>query len=158
MNIVLIKIGDGQYWLLSLRSEIMTKEKINSKSLKELKEELIEMERLFCKSSKLEGASGWAKFFSKAGVMLPSKNDPIEGPAAIEAAMQPLFQAPDIRFVWEPLAADVSADGSLGYTYGTYHRSYKDHSGADIIETGKYMTIWKRQPDGQWQIEADIGN
>lgn len=136
----------------------MEKEIINSKSLKELREELIERERLFCKSAKLEGAPGWAKFFSKAGVMIPSKNAPIEGPAAIEAAMQPLFQSPNIKFTWEPLAADVSEDGSLGYTYGTYERSFTDKSGTNIFETGKYMTIWKRQPDGEWQISADIGN
>jgi len=24
--------------------------------------------------------------------------------------------------------------------------------------TGKYMTVWKKQPDGSWKVVADMGN
>ncbi len=119
---------------------------------------LIEMEHTFCKAAGKDGAAGWARFFSESGVMLNKSGKPIQGPKTIENAIEPLFQLPELKFVWEPMSADVSDDGTLGYTYGNYERTYLDEDGEMVEEKGMYMTIWKRQSDGQWRIAADVGN
>ena len=130
----------------------------NTKEKSEMITSLMEMEHAFCKSASEDGAVGWARFFSETGVMLNKSGKPIQGPKTIENAIGPLFQLPDLRFVWEPMAADVSDDGTLGYTYGNYERTYLDEDGEKIEEKGMYMTIWKRQGYGQWRIAADVGN
>lgn len=136
----------------------MSKANNEHKSVETLKGELREMEKRFCEAAHNDGASGWAKFFAETGVMLSSSSSPISGPEAIEAEMRDAFATKDFKLIWRPLHIDVSADGSLGYTYGTYNRSWTDSNGHLTEATGKYMTVWKRQPDGQWLIEADIGN
>lgn len=134
------------------------KEVDNTKEKSEMVTSLIEMEHTFCKAAGKDGAVGWARFFSESGVMLNKSGKPIQGPKTIEKAIGPLFQLPDLRFVWEPMAADVSDDGTLGYTYGNYERTYLDEDGEKVEEKGMYMTIWKRQDDGTWRIAADVGN
>ena len=57
---------------------------------------------------------------------------------------------------WSPAWADVSSDGSLGYTTGgwSFHpKGVKDSAKA----FGEYLTIWKKQPDGKFKAVLDIG-
>jgi len=119
---------------------------------------LIEMEHSFCNAASEEGAIGWARYFSESGVMLNKSGNPIKGAKTIENAIRPLFSLAELSFTWEPMTADVSDDGTLGYTYGVYNRTYLDEKGEKVEEKGMYMTIWKRQSDGNWLIAADVGN
>jgi ketosteroid isomerase-like protein len=47
----------------------------------------------------------------------------------------------------------VAKSGDLAWTWGKFilHTQNGDR-------TGKYVTIWRRQPGGQWVIDADIGS
>jgi ketosteroid isomerase-like protein len=58
---------------------------------------------------------------------------------------------------WKPTQAAASRSGDLGYTWGRYE--YRDHSadGKAVVETGNYVTIWKRQSDGSWKVVLDGG-
>jgi len=58
---------------------------------------------------------------------------------------------------WQPVKADVSRSGDLGYTYGSYE--FKA-SGVDAkpVEKGNYVRIWKRQRGGKWRVVLDILN
>lgn len=60
---------------------------------------------------------------------------------------------------WQPLMVDVSADGTLGYTWGRYE--YRPAVPADgqpaAPHVGIYLTIWKRQSDGSWKFVFDGG-
>ncbi|HEV8263425.1 MAG TPA: DUF4440 domain-containing protein [Gemmatimonadales bacterium] len=52
---------------------------------------------------------------------------------------------------WAPVTADVAGSGDLGCTVGE----------AVVKPRGsysKYLTVWKRQPDGRWKFVADGGN
>jgi ketosteroid isomerase-like protein len=57
---------------------------------------------------------------------------------------------------WQPVFADVSRAGDLGYTTGPweFREGATDEKPAG---QGQYMTIWKRQPDGHWKFVLDFG-
>lgn len=57
---------------------------------------------------------------------------------------------------WEPVWADISADGSVGYTTGPWDFRPKGKDG-DPIAFGEYVTIWKKQKDGNFKAILDIG-
>lgn len=58
---------------------------------------------------------------------------------------------------WDPVYAEISADGTLGYTTGPW--TYEGGEGADRIQIhGHYVSIWEIQPDGAWKVILDIGN
>ena len=62
------------------------------------------------------------------------------------------------RLTWSPVAADISASGDLGYTYGTFEFRSKDKEGKETVNHGKYMSVWKKQADGSWKVAVDMGN
>lgn len=78
-----------------------------------------------------------------------------------ELAAAPRQPAPPAGFKleWEPLFADVSDDGSLGYTWGYLKITAppKDGKGDPRITLGMTLTIWKRQADGSWKWVFDGG-
>jgi ketosteroid isomerase-like protein len=57
---------------------------------------------------------------------------------------------------WEPIYADISAAGDLGYTTGPWEFRPR---GADDkpVAFGNFMTIWKKQPDGTFKFLLDLG-
>jgi ketosteroid isomerase-like protein len=57
---------------------------------------------------------------------------------------------------WDPSLADVSASGDLGYTTGEWISSRRDFPDAPPT-FGQYATIWRRQMDGEWKAELNVG-
>ena len=57
---------------------------------------------------------------------------------------------------WDPAFADVAASGDLGYTTGEWISSRRDFPDAPPT-FGQYATIWRRQMDGAWKAELNVG-
>ena len=64
---------------------------------------------------------------------------------------------PNTSLTWAPSKVDVSADGTLGYTWGRYDYAAKGKDGKVTSTPGIYLTIWKRQADGTWKFVFDGG-
>jgi len=57
---------------------------------------------------------------------------------------------------WYPAFADIAASGDMGFTTGPWeYRSAKTDK--DAAGFGNYITIWKKQADGNWKVAADLG-
>lgn len=123
-----------------------------------LKEYIKDLDRKFDQETFKRGLEGWVSFFADDAVMVPSQGDVIKGKEAIRGAMRTLFDYKEFSLRWEPLSANLSDDLSMAYTYGEYIRTYLDNNNNLNKSTGKYTTIWKKQPDGEWRIVLDIGN
>jgi len=63
---------------------------------------------------------------------------------------------PDAVLVWAPERAEVAESGDLGYTTGPWEFR-RGGAGGEILATGRYVSVWKRGPDGVWRLAADIG-
>jgi hypothetical protein len=58
--------------------------------------------------------------------------------------------------LWEPIFADVSADGLLGYTTGP--SEFRPRGAADTtVIYGHFVSMWRRAPGGPWKVELDVG-
>ncbi len=53
---------------------------------------------------------------------------------------------------------DVMVGGDLAVETGTFEWTLQPKTGKEIKDKGKYLTVWKRQPDGSWKIVRDINN
>ena len=56
------------------------------------------------------------------------------------------------------LYAAVAGSRDLGYTIGEYTSTGRGPTGAAVQRFGKYLTVWKRQPNGSWKFVVDGGN
>lgn len=80
------------------------------------------------------------------------------GKEAIGKLFSGFFALPALQISWHPTKAQVAKSGELGYTSGTFQMTFNDPSGKPISDTGKYVTVWKKQSDGSWKVLLDIFN
>jgi len=129
----------------------------DSHTLASWKTELMEADVAFNLAVANEGAAGWVSFFSSDGAMISQGAGELRGHAAIQGAMEEAFSDPTYRLTWEPLRAEISRAGDLGYTVGRYTSSRVGSLGQTIRSSGMYVSIWRRQADGSWKVEMDLG-
>lgn len=120
---------------------------------------LLAADRAFDGATAARGAAGWGSFFAPDGIMVPPAGElPKGGPAEAEAAMRGLFVDRKSTLHWQPERAWIAASGDLGFTVGTYELHTAGADGQAIVQTGRYLTAWRKQADGSWKVAADIGN
>jgi ketosteroid isomerase-like protein len=112
---------------------------------------LLERDREWSQSTK--DTEKFVSFFAPDGSVYPPGMPITTGTAAIRDMFAKMSSAPGFSLTWTPAKADVSANGDLGYTAGTY-----DMTMGSAAEKGKYVTVWKKQSDGQWKVTDDIFN
>lgn len=56
---------------------------------------------------------------------------------------------------WTP--EDAGADGALGWTAGVWMFNGIDGKGAALKLTGHYLTVWKKDSQDAWKVQADMG-
>lgn len=57
---------------------------------------------------------------------------------------------------WDPVYADVSRAGDVGYTTGPWEFRPGGESGK-AVAWGEFFTIWRKQADGSWRWVIDMG-
>jgi ketosteroid isomerase-like protein len=57
---------------------------------------------------------------------------------------------------WEPIYADISAAGDMGYDTGPWEFRPKGAEDKPVA-FGQFMTIWKKQADGTFKFMLDLG-
>jgi len=119
--------------------------------------ELMDADRAFNEATANQGASGWVSFFAQDGAMISEGVGEIRGHDAIETTMEGAFSDPSFRLTWEPIRAEVSEGGDLGYTVGRYTSVRIGNLGQEVRRRGLYVSIWRRQEDGSWKVEMDLG-
>lgn len=69
------------------------------------------------------------------------------------------FFAPDgPTLSWTPTHGEVIGAGDLGYTVGTSIFRAKNAAGVMTERHGSYLTVWRKQRDGRWQVVFDTGS
>jgi len=116
---------------------------------------LYKLEAAFAKDVAEKGGAGFAAWFAEDGVALSNGAVPLIGKVAIakSAAWSPQVY----QLTWTPTAAVMGPSGDMGYTWGHYEGHSKDANGNPVLTKGRYMTIWRRQPDGAWKVVLDAG-
>jgi len=80
-----------------------------------------------------------------------SGNEPIRGAEAIGQAWAPLFLDEVAPFSWHPDVVVVLESGGLAMTSGPVR-------GPSGQEMGRFNSIWRKDPDGQWRVVFDKGS
>ena len=111
----------------------------------------------FDSATAARGLEGWVSFVADSGRQIDAQGNFVTGPAAIRELMRGLLSDSLRSLRWAPDLADVSGDGTLGYTWGRWTMTVRDASGSRPSGQGRYLTVWRKQRDGSWKVEGDIG-
>ncbi len=116
-------------------------------------------DRDFDQATAERGAAGWIAWFEPDGLQVGGNDKLLRGREAIRGEMEPLLGDPATDLRWRPLVAEASAAGDLGYTIGAWDFVERREGAAPAVAArGRYLTVWRQQPDGGWKVVADIGN
>ena len=115
--------------------------------------ELLTLDGKFSQAVAKGGGAAFANWFADDGITLNNGKPPVYGHARIAAVAT--WKAQDYQLTWYPEYAQMGPSGDMGYTWGHYDGASKDHNGNPVKTSGRYMTIWKKTPDGKWKVALD---
>jgi uncharacterized protein (TIGR02246 family) len=95
-------------------------------------------------------------FYTDDAVLLAPGTPRFDGAEAIQAFWQGFIDG-GARDVWIETTTIVEA-GEYGYGVGAYRCTQPASSGERVRDTGKYIVVYRRQPDGGWKVIADQFN
>jgi ketosteroid isomerase-like protein len=95
------------------------------------------------------------KFYAPDAVFLQPTGERITGSAAIRTLFQTIMAAFNSDLTLH--SQNLEASGDLAYDSGDFRETLTNTAtGAKIASNGSYLIIFKRQPDGNWQIVQQV--
>jgi ketosteroid isomerase-like protein len=117
---------------------------------------LFDLEARFARDVLEKGGAGFASWFAEDGVTLGNGAAPVIGKVAI--AKSSTWSPREYQLTWKPTDAVMSPSGDMGYTWGHFEGRSRDSSGNPVLTTGRYITTWRKEPDGTWKVVLDAGS
>ncbi len=117
---------------------------------------LFNLEAKFAADTATGGGKAFASWFADDAMTLSNKQAAVIGKAKIVA--DATWDPKQYQLTWTPQGGQMSPGGDMGFTWGHYEGDSKDHNGNPVKTTGRYMTIWKKMPDGSWKVALDSSN
>jgi ketosteroid isomerase-like protein len=113
-------------------------------------QKLVETEQAFARNAAEKGTrTAFLEFLADDGIIFA----PTEANGKLIWKARP--ESPAL-LSWKPAWADLSSDGKLGYTTGSWEFRPKGKSDAPT-GFGEYVTLWQKQSDGSYKAVLDIG-
>jgi len=102
-------------------------------------------------------AAAVAAFYANDAIQMPANEPAIVGKEAWQSSLQAFFDQFTIKGnTSEVLEAEIAGD--LAFVRGTYVITVSPKAGGKPTQySGKFVHIFKRQPDGVWKIYRAIG-
>ncbi len=95
------------------------------------------------------------QLYTEDAVMMPPNQAAAEGRAAVQAWLGEFPTTSEVSLT----IVNIDGRGDLAYVRGTYSLTITMEGMPEAIrDTGKYLEIRRRQPDGSWPIAVDIYN
>lgn len=87
-------------------------------------------------------------------VWMPPNQPALEGRADIQE-----WLSPQINTDFELTTLETGGRGGFAYTRGSFSITFTAEGMAgSVSDTGKYVEIWRKEPDGSWLIDQVIWN
>ncbi len=104
-------------------------------------------------------AGDWATlagFYSEDAVFMPANEPAVKGRAAIQAWHE-AAHATTTQFTAPPV--EIDGRGDLAYVWGTYSFTFTPEGAPEPIhDSGKWVAVSRKQPDGSWLTVVNIFN
>jgi len=147
MRSVVVAVGMCA-WLVSQPSEAQTSKGLSGADVSRINEvSQVQVKAVLAKD--------WATFaaqYVEDAVVYPPNEPAVTGRAAIRAWSERFPPMTDFK------ATSVKVEGrdDLAYVLGTYTMTLASPGATPVKDSGKYVEIRRRQPDGRWLLAVDM--
>ena len=117
-----------------------------------------EIEAEWSKAAAAKDVERLVSFYADDASVFAPGTPVVTGKDAIRRTLDADFATPGSSLSFQPAKVEVSRGGDLAYCSGTYTMTMNDPKGKPVTDKGKYVAVYKKQPDGKWKCVADIHN
>jgi uncharacterized protein (TIGR02246 family) len=114
-----------------------------------------DVEANWAKAASLKNADTFIAFYADDATLLMPNAPVFTGKPAIKDALKPIMDDPNFTLTFNPNKVEVAKSGDLAYTQGPYKMTFSDLQGHKFDDEGKYLTVWRKLPDGTWKAVED---
>ncbi len=114
---------------------------------------LFDLETRFARDVATGGGKAFVSWFADDGVSLVNGRAAVVGRRAIAAETH--WDPKEYQLTWTPTGAQMGPSNDMGYTWGHFEGRSTDASGKVSVVSGRYMTVWKKLPNGTWKVALD---
>ena len=82
----------------------------------------------------------------------------VSGKAALRGYVGGALAIPGFHITWTTSDAILSPDGQLAYLLSTNTVTLPTAAGELVTTPGRAVTVWRKEPDGEWRCAVDIWN
>jgi len=101
--------------------------------------------------------NAWTGLWTEDAVMMPPNSPALEGREEIITFQEMVAGPPPTEFVLDVL--DIDGTGDVAYVRGTYSITMTVAGVPEPVrDEGKYLSIFKKQPDATWLFAVDTWN
>jgi ketosteroid isomerase-like protein len=97
-------------------------------------------------------------YWKEDAVVLPPGLPPVIGKTALRQYVVASLQIPGFRISWTSSEVTFSPDRHLAYMFSQNAVTMNGPEGTPVTTKGRVVTIWRREPDGEWRCAVDIWN
>ena len=97
-------------------------------------------------------------YWTHDAVVLPPGLPAVIGKPALREYIQGSLQIPGFSITWSSPDVAFSPDGNLAYMFSENSVTMNGADGNPATTAGRAVTIWRREPDGEWRCAVDIWN
>ena len=115
--------------------------------------QLMELEGRFAAAVATGGGKAFVSWFAEDAVTLNNGKPAVMGRVAI--ATQANWDPKEYQLSWVPEGAQMGPSNDMGFTWGHYEGRSKDKNGQPVAISGRYITVWKKMPNGEWKVALD---
>ncbi len=97
-------------------------------------------------------------YWTEDAVALPPGLAAVVGKAALRQYVEGSLQIPGFKITWTSTDVTFSPDGNLAYMFCRNAVTMNAPDGTPTTTEGRGVTIWRREPDGEWRCAVEIWN
>ncbi len=97
-------------------------------------------------------------YWTDDAIVLPPGLPAVVGKDALRQYVEGSMQIPGFRISWTSTDVTFSPDGNLAYMLSRNTVTMNAPDGTPTATEGRAVTVWRREPDGEWRCAVDIWN
>lgn len=123
-------------------------------------EKLMRLSREWSKSAGTGDIDKTLSYWSEDAVFISPGQPTLSGKEELRKMVEGMSEIPGFSISWEPVSVSVSESGDMAYMIEKNTMSFSDSLGNPVTTTGRAVTVWKKNENGDWKnvVEISAGN
>ena len=109
-------------------------------------------------SARGRDVEGILSYWTDDARVYPPGMPPVTGKAALRGYVEGALAIPGFHITWASSEAHLSPDARMAYVLSTNAVTLPGPAGEAVTTLGRALTVWRREPDGEWRCAIDIWN